>query len=176
MSSSWTAEKVWEREHDMDNKPQAVRVYWLRFFRQCHNSNRIVYIIFVNLLWLLELALLRFAIINTVNIQLSTANSWGGTHIITKSEDRTAQNSLKLLIARFSKCSQSLFLRSVCSAQWSAAYQFFILHLLDFSSALIPNYNAAEKFRAVWESVFGIFSHRWVKIPERLFWFLLPDF
>lgn len=176
MSSSWTAEKVWEMQHDMENKAQAVRVYWVRFFRQCHNRNRIVYIIFVNLLWLLELALPGFAVINTVNIQLSTANSWGGIHVITKSEDRTAQNSLKLLIARFSKCSQSLFLRSVRSAQWSTAYQFFILHLLHFSSALILNYNASEKFRAVWESVFGIFSHERVKIPERLLWFLLPDF
>lgn len=175
--ASWTAEKVQERQHDTENKPQAVRVYWLRFFRQCHNNrNRIVYIIFVNLLWLLELALPGFAVINTANIQLSTANSWGGTHIITKSEGRTAQNSLKLLIARFTKCSQSLFLRSVCSAQWSTAYQFFILHLLDFSSSLILSYNASEKFRVVWESVFGIFSREWVKIPERLFWFLLSDF
>lgn len=85
ISSSRTAEKVQERQHDTENKPQAVRVYWLRFFRQCHNNrNRIVYIIFVNLLWLLELALPGFAVVNTVNIQLSTAKSWGGTHIITK--------------------------------------------------------------------------------------------
>lgn len=121
-------------------------------------------------------ALPGFTVVNTVNIQLSPANSWGGTHIIPKPEGRTVQTSLKLLIARFSKCSQSLFLRSVCSAQRSTAYQFFILHLLDSSSSLILSYNASRKFRVVWESVFGIFSHEWVKITGSLFWFSFPRF
>lgn len=130
----------------------------------------------MNLLWLLQLSLPGFADTSRVNIQLSTANSWGGTPIITKSEGRTAQNSLKLLTARFSKRSQSLFLGSVCSAQWSTAYQFFILHLLDFSSSLILSYNAAEKFRVVWESAFSVLSHEWLKSQRKCFGFFYQTF